>query len=210
MHTLALYTVFDQLNIQIFKGEKIGLIGESGCGKSTLIDLLLSLIQPTKGNILIDNQNLKNGRDKWLDIIGYVPQSIMLMDDSIKQNIAFGIDQKDIDENALNYALKSVGLDKYFKRNNFDIEKKIGERGVKLSGGQIQRIGIARALYKNPKILILDEATSALDKTTENEIVDSIYSLSKEITILMISHRTDILNRCDKVYKVNNKTIEPT
>jgi len=203
-------TVFDQLNIEIFKGEKIGLIGESGCGKSTLIDLLLSLIQPTKGNILIDNQNLKNGRDKWLDIIGYVPQSIMLMDDSIKQNIAFGIDQKDIDENALNYALKSVGLDKYFKRNNFDIEKKIGERGVKLSGGQIQRIGIARALYKNPKILILDEATSALDKTTENEIVDSIYSLSKEITILMISHRTDILNRCDKVYKVNNKTIEPT
>ena len=171
---------------------------------------MLSLIQPTKGTVLIDNQNLNSVRDKWLDIIGYVPQSITLMDDSIKQNIAFGIDEKDIDENAINYALKSVGLDNYFKRNNIDIEKKIGERGVKLSGGQIQRIGIARALYKNPQILILDEATSALDITTENDIVDSIYSLSKEITILIISHRTDILNSCDKVYKVINKTIEPT
>ena len=203
-------TVFDQLNVEIFKGEKIGLIGESGSGKSTLIDLLLSLIQPTKGTILIDNQNLNSVSDKWLDIIGYVPQSITLMDDSIKQNIAFGIDEKDIDENAINYALKSVGLDNYFKRNNIDIEKKIGERGVKMSGGQIQRIGIARALYKNPQILILDEATSALDRTTENDIVDSIYSLSKEITILIISHRTDILNRCDKVFQVYNSGVVET
>ena len=201
--------VFDQINIEIFKGEKIGLIGESGCGKSTLIDLLLSLIKPIKGNIFIDDQNLNNIRELWLDLIGYVPQSIMLMDDSIKQNIAFGIEEKDIDEDALNNALKSVGLDKYFKRNNIDIEKKIGERGVKLSGGQIQRIGIARALYKNPKILILDEATSALDKTTENDIIDSIYSLSKEITILIISHKTDILSSCDKVFQVYNKTIKP-
>ena len=201
-------TIFDQINVEFFKGQRIGVIGESGSGKSTFIDLLISFVKPSRGVILIDDQNLNNVRHSWNNLIGYVPQSIMLLDESIKQNIAFGVDEQDIDEVVLNSVLKAVCLDKYFKRNNIDIEKKIGERGVKLSGGQIQRIGIARALYKNPKILIFDEATSALDKTTEDEIIDSIYSLSKDITIFIISHRTDVLKRCDQVYEVSNKTIK--
>jgi len=202
-------SIFNQINVEFFKGQRIGIIGESGSGKSTFIDLLISFIKPSRGIILIDDQNLINVRHSWSNLIGYVPQSIMLLDESIKQNIAFGIDEQDIDEVVLNSVLKAVCLDEYFKLNNIDIEKKIGERGIKLSGGQIQRIGIARALYKNPKILIFDEATSALDKTTEDEIIDSIYSLSKDITIFIISHRTAILKRCDQVYEVFNKKIKP-
>ena len=131
----------------------------------------------------------------------------MLIDESIKKNIAFGTNENDIDKEALANALKAVSLDTYFRRNEIDIEKKIGERGVKLSGGQIQRIGIARALYKNPKILILDEATSALDKSTEDKIIDEIYTLPKDITTLIISHRTEILKRCDKIFSIKNKGI---
>ena len=199
--------ILKEINLEIFKGEKIGVIGESGSGKSTLIDLLIGLIQPTQGNILIDNQPLNENTRSWTNLIGYVPQSIMLIDESIKKNIAFGTNDDDINKEALANALKAVSLDTYFRRNEIDIEKKIGERGVKLSGGQIQRIGIARALYKNPKILILDEATSALDKSTEDKIIDEIYALPKDITTIIISHRTEILKRCDKIFSIKNKGI---
>ena len=199
--------IFKDINFKFSKGERIGIIGESGSGKSTLIDLILNLIKPTKGNIYVDNRNSSLIQHSWTRLIGYVPQTIALLDESIKQNIAFGIEEENIDEKALNNALRAVKLDAYFKRNNIDIEKRIGERGIKLSGGQIQRIGIARALYKNPKILILDEATSALDSDTENDIIEVIYALPKEITILMISHRTAILNKCDSVYQVKDKNI---
>ncbi len=199
--------ILEKINFEIFKGEKIGIVGESGSGKSTLIDLLIGLIIPTKGNIVIDDQPLSEITSSWRNIVGYVPQSIMLIDESIKENIAFGINKNDIDKERLDNSLKSVSLDTYFKRHKIDIEKKIGERGLKLSGGQIQRIGIARALYRNPKILILDEATSALDESTEGKIIDEIYSLPEDITILIISHKTEILKKCDRIFSIKNKGI---
>lgn len=198
--------IFDEINLEIKKGDRIGIVGESGSGKSTLLDLILTLINPSEGEILIDGKEITELSFMWLNAIGYVPQHLTLMDESIKNNIVYG--EEEIDEIHLRDVLQSIQLDQYFKRNSIDINKKIGERGVLLSGGQIQRIGIARALYKKPSILILDEATSSLDKKTETQIINSLnHFLDENTTIITISHNINALNHCNRVFEVKECTI---
>ena len=187
----------------------IGLMGATGSGKSTVIDIILGLLEAQKGTLEVDgkvitNQNLKS----WQRSIGYVPQSIYLSDDTIEANIAFGVEQKDINKDAIIRASKIANLHDFIKE---ELPKKyqttIGERGVRLSGGQRQRIGIARALYHNPKILIFDEATSALDSQTEKAVMEAVNNLNKNITIILIAHRLNTLKSCDIIFKLEKGQI---
>jgi len=196
--------VLNDISLTIEKGETIGIIGESGSGKSTLVDILLGLLDFNNGEILIDSISFNSVKKNWQKEIGYVPQSIFLLDDTIKKNIAFGINENDIDYNRVNQAIKLAELEDFVNNQPNGIESNVGERGVKLSGGQRQRIGIARALYNNPEILILDEATSALDNETEKNIMSSIYKLKGGKTIIIIAHRLSTLSNCDFVYKIIN------
>jgi len=193
------------INIKI--GQTIGFIGESGSGKSTLIDLLLGLINPVKGEIYIDDNNLNKNIRGWQNNIGYVPQSIYLTDNSLRKNIAFGIPEDDINEKAVLKALKLAQLYDFIQNLDKGLNTYVGERGVRLSGGQRQRIAVARALYNDPSILVLDEATSALDSDTESSVIDSISSLKGKKTILIVAHRLSTLKNCDKIYKMDNGKI---
>lgn len=195
------------INIEIFKNNSIGIMGQSGSGKSTLIDILIGLHSPNSGNILVDEVNVNNNMTKWHNIIGYVPQTIFLIDESIKKNIAFGIIDSEIDNVALQNAIECAQLSDFILNLENGLETNVGERGVKLSGGQRQRIGIARALYNNPHILILDEASSALDIKTENDFMQSIKKLKGSITIIIVAHRLTTLNDCDLIYELNNGKI---
>ena len=190
----------DKLNFNIRKGESVGFIGPSGSGKSTLIDLILGLLEPIEGQILIDGKDIKENLRHWQNNIGYVPQSIYLTDDSLRRNIAFGIDNDSIDENAINYVIKAAQLEDFVAELPLGLETFVGERGVRLSGGQRQRIGIARALYHNPSILVLDEATSALDSDTEDGVMKAINALHGKKTIIIVAHRLTTVRNCDKLY----------
>lgn len=192
----------DCLDLEIMAHTTVGLVGSTGSGKTTTVDLLLGLLEPQSGYIQVDGKiiNEKNIRE-WQKSIGYVPQHIHLSDNSVAANIAFGLDQSEIDQDALERAAKIANI------HNFIIHElpekydtKVGERGVRLSGGQLQRIGIARALYHNPKILIMDEATSALDSLTEQAVMDAVNNLSHEITIILIAHRLSTVRQCDMIY----------
>lgn len=200
--------ILENFNLEIEKNECIGLIGESGVGKSTLINLLLGLLSPDKGKILIDGVDTDFKKYYWGDTIGYVPQFIYLINDSIKRNIAFGIENELINENSIKSSIKNSQLEKFIEDTNGGIEYIIDENGKNLSGGQIQRIGIARALYNNPKILILDESTSSLDKDTEESFLNIIKNLKNTLTIIIISHKQNPLSICDKIYKISNKRVE--
>jgi ABC-type multidrug transport system fused ATPase/permease subunit len=195
------------INLTIKRGETIGFIGPSGSGKSTLVDIILGLIVPNKGTISFDNQDILKNVRYWQNQIGYVPQTIYLTDDSIKNNIAFGIPEDKIDEIALQKAIDAAQLKEYIDSLPEGVLSYVGERGVRLSGGQRQRIGIARALYYNPQILLLDEATSALDSLTEIEVMKSITALKNEKTILIVAHRISTLTNCHKIYKLENGKI---
>jgi ABC-type multidrug transport system fused ATPase/permease subunit len=197
----------ENINININFGETIGFIGESGSGKSTLIDLILGLINPEKGEVIVDGQNIKKNIRGWQNNIGYVPQSIYLSDDSLKNNIAFGISENKIDDKAVLRSLKSAQLDDLIKSSDDGLNTFVGERGVRLSGGQRQRIGIARALYHDPEVLVLDEATSALDSDTEKGVMESISVLKGKKTILIVAHRLTTLKNCDKIFKLENGKI---
>ena len=199
--------ILKELNFEIEKGQIIGIIGESGSGKSTLVDLLVGLHIPNSGDVLIDGIIGFQMNQSWRNIVGYVSQSIYLIDDSIKNNIALGISEDQINEKRIKEVLKQVQLEKFIKNLDLGILTKVGERGVQLSGGQRQRIGIARALYHNPNVLILDEATSALDTETEKEIMNTIYKFKGKKTIIIIAHRLSTLNIADYVYKVENSKI---
>lgn len=199
--------ILNDFNLTISKGEFIGIIGESGSGKSTLVDLLMGLLTPSSGEISIDNINIISDKSSWQKKIGYVPQNIFLTDDSIKNNIAFGIQENKIDELKLNKAIKDSQLKFFIDSLEIGYNTKVGERGAQISGGQLQRIGIARALYNNPEILIFDESTASLDTSTENGILDSIRRLKGEKTILMISHRFSSLKDCDKIFEIKNGKI---
>ncbi|EDA4582921.1 ABC-type lipopolysaccharide transporter PglK, partial [Campylobacter jejuni] len=190
------------LNLNIKKGEKIAFIGESGCGKSTLVDLIIGLLKPKEGQILIDKQelnasNAKNYRQK----IGYIPQNIYLFNDSIAKNITFG---DAVDEEKLNKVIKQANLEHFIKNLPQGVQTKVGDGGSNLSGGQKQRIAIARALYLEPEILVLDEATSALDTQSEAKIMDEIYKISKDKTMIIIAHRLSTITQCDKVYRLEH------
>lgn len=202
--------IIKNLSLEIKNGASVGIIGETGSGKSTLVDILLGLLKPKSGQILINGIDIHQTRyqlRQWQKHIGYVPQDIYLMDDTIANNIIFGLNKKLIDKKALNYSLKYAQLDNFINSLPNGIETKVGERGVRLSGGQLQRIGIARALYHNPSILIFDEATSSLDYDTEDAIVDCIDQLEGK-TKIIIAHRLSSVKNCDYLIKIDKGSIE--
>ena len=200
-------TVLSDIDLEIKKGEVVGFIGESGAGKSTLINILLGLLEPSDGQILCDNIDISNNIKVWQKNIGYVPQSVYLTDDSVVNNIAFGEIDGDIDFQRIEKAIEYAQLNDVVSTLDRGLDTELGERGVRLSGGQIQRIGIARALYNDPSILVFDEASSALDNETEKEIVKSIDSLGGNKTIIIIAHRISTLENCDKIYTLKQGKI---
>ena len=194
-------------NVVVRKGETVGFIGPSGAGKSTLVDVILGLLPPTSGELLIDGIDMYKNNLEWQSTIGYVAQSIYLIDDTIRRNVAFGIAEHEIDESALERALKSAQLWDFVDGLPEKTQTIVGERGVRVSGGQRQRIGIARALYHEPQVLVLDEATSSLDMETETEVMSAIRALQGFKTILIVAHRLSTVQHCDRVYKIEDATI---
>jgi ABC-type multidrug transport system fused ATPase/permease subunit len=188
------------INLQIKQGTSVGIIGKSGSGKSTLVDIILGLLEPQKGGVYFDNKNINNELSLWQKQIGYVPQDIYLLDDSIKNNITFGLKEDEIDEKLLLQILKVSQLKDFVDTLPDAINTFVGDRGVKLSGGERQRIGIARALYNLPKIMVFDEATSSLDIENENKILDEIYENRDDKTLIIISHRNNTVKYCDLIY----------
>jgi len=197
----------DSLNFQILKGQKIGIIGESGSGKSTFIDLFTGLLYPNFGDILVDGNSIYKADKNWKAKIGYVPQNIYLLDDSIANNIALIDNDQQIDNDLIEKVLKNVGLYEFIKTLPEGVFTDVGEKGVNLSGGQLQRVGLARAFYREPEILILDESTSALDPFTEKVILDSIYKMNEKLTVIFISHKQSNLDKCDVIFKIENNKI---
>ena len=196
--------ILKDLYLKIIEGSTIGIIGESGSGKSTLIDILTGLIKPNMGSFSIDSKKLDN-TSGYLNLkVGYVPQTIFLLDDSLKNNIAFGIEESKINVERINEVLKDSQITNFVNSLEDGIETNVGERGMKLSGGQRQRIGIARALYFNPELLVLDEGTSSLDSKTEYDIMESINYLKGKKTIILVAHRYSTLKECDVIYKLEN------
>ncbi|MGN1159559.1 MAG: ABC transporter ATP-binding protein [Lachnospiraceae bacterium] len=203
--------IFQEAQMEIPVGKSVGIIGSSGAGKSTIVDILLGLLKMESGRITCDGVNVFEDYSAWLHNIGYIPQFIGLMDDTIAANIAFGYDEDTIDENRVWEVLAEAQLKEFVEGLPEGLHTKIGERGVRLSGGQRQRIGIARALYHNPEFLILDEATSALDNDTEAAIMDAINRFHGKKTMLIIAHRLKTIENCDLIYKVENrKLVEAT
>ena len=192
------------INLEIHNHEILGIIGKSGSGKSTLINLLLGLLKPSEGSIEIDQENIEKNIQEWRGLIGYVPQNIFITDDTLKNNIAFGIDEKNVSKEKLINCINLSQLDGYVNKQKNGLNTFIGEKGSKISGGELQRLGIARALYNKPKILILDESTNSLDLNTENLLLKEIEKLKKDITIIIITHRESTLKICDKIVKIND------
>jgi ABC-type multidrug transport system fused ATPase/permease subunit len=177
-------------------------MGMTGSGKTTLIDVVLGLLQPTKGRVLVGNMDISSNLSGWQKQIGYVPQTIYLTDESLRQNIALGVRLEDIDEARIHEVLRLAQLEQFVEKLPEGLDTIVGERGVRLSGGQRQRIGIARALYHDPSVLVLDEATSALDTSTENEVLVSLRALHGIKTVLVIAHRPQALAHCDRIFLV--------
>ncbi len=199
--------VLERLSLKICKGESIALIGESGAGKSTLADIIMGLLDPQKGAILVDGHPVKQNLSQWSKLIGYVPQSVYLTDDTIRNNVAFGIPEEEIKDENIWTALKQARLDEYIHGLPHELDTIVGERGIKFSGGQRQRIAIARTMYYDPEILVLDEATSALDDETEKAVMESIDSLQGKKTLIIIAHRLSTIQKCDRIYEVTDKSI---
>ena len=188
-------------------GEIVGFVGSSGSGKTTLVDNIIGVLKPNRGQILVDGFNIEKNVREWQKNIGYIPQKIYLTDDTIMNNIAFGIEENKIDKNAVRSAVKFAQLDEHISNLQNGLNTYVGEHGVRLSGGQLQRIGIARALYHNPKLLILDESTNALDDDTERKIMESIRELKGKLTIIIIAHRLSTVKYCDKLIELKNGNI---
>jgi ATP-binding cassette, subfamily B, bacterial PglK len=197
----------EDLSIIVPKGQIVGIVGHSGAGKTTFVDLLLGLLNPTSGQILADGVDIKTNLKAWRRNIGYIPQNIYLFDDTIRANIAFGYFSHQIDDNRIWKVLKAVQLQDFVAQLSAGLDTFVGESGVRLSGGQRQRIGIARALYRNPRLLIMDEATSALDNQTEKAVTDAIERLSKNRTVIIIAHRLTTIQKCDVIYMMSSGKI---
>lgn len=197
----------DGISLTIPKGKSIALIGKSGAGKTTLVDVILGLLKPNLGDIKVDNKSIYENVRSWQNIIGYIPQSIFLMDDTIERNIAFGVPDNLIDPDRLNKAIEAAQLEEVIENLPQGVKTRVGERGVMLSGGQRQRVGIARALYHEREILVLDEATSALDNETEALVTEAIKSLSGTKTMIIIAHRLTTVEHCDRIYLMDKGKI---
>lgn len=202
--------IFTDANMVVPKGKSVGIMGPSGAGKSTIVDVLLGLLHVKSGEVLCDGSNIFSNYDSWLAQIGYIPQSIYLVDESIRANIAFGIDEDQIDDNRIWEVMKEAQLADFVKTLPEGLDTRIGDRGVRLSGGQRQRIGIARALYHNPEILVFDEATSALDNETEAAVMEAINSFHGKKTMVIIAHRLNTIANCDIIYEVKDEKIHET
>ena len=200
--------ILDRISLRINKGDKIGIVGASGTGKSTLIDIFTGLINPSFGKIYLNERLVKLNDKNWYDVIGYTPQFIFLTDDTILNNIAFGVNEREHQLKSIKRACEVAELDNFIKTSNSGLKTKIGELGVRLSGGQRQRIGIARAIYSNPQILVFDESTSAIDIKTEEKIINNINSLPNK-TVIIISHRLSTLQKCNKVFEIKNGNLFP-
>ena len=196
--------IFDHANMEIPVGAAVGIVGASGAGKTTVVDIFLGLLEIQTGGVYADGVSIKENYRSWLKNVGYIPQMIFMLDDTIRKNVAFGIAGEEIDEERLWEVLKEAQLDEFVKSLPEGADTSIGERGIRISGGQRQRIGIARALYYDPEVLILDEATSALDNDTEAAIMDSINSLHGRKTLIIIAHRLQTIEKCDMIYRVEN------
>lgn len=194
--------VISGLDLTVKKGESIAFIGASGAGKTTLADIILGLLKPQTGSIKMDDTDISTIPEQWAKTIGYVPQTVFLTDDTIRNNVAFGIEENMIDEEAVWRALEMAQIKDFVEKLSKGLDTEVGERGIKFSGGQRQRVAVARALYYDPDILVLDEATSALDGETEAAVMESIDSLQKHKTLIIIAHRLTTIKNCDKVYEI--------
>ena len=201
-------TVLKNIDIEIPAGSRIGIIGKSGSGKSTLADLILGLLDPYSGNILVDGQNIKNKKQSWFSNVASVPQNIFITDQTIAENIAFGKEKNKIKLKEVKNACKKAQIDTFIEAKDNKYNNLIGEKGIKISTGQRQRLAIARALYKKSKLIIFDEATSSLDSDSEKNILNTIFNLNrKKYTLVLISHKLSNLKKCDNIYKIENSKL---
>jgi ABC-type multidrug transport system fused ATPase/permease subunit len=194
-----------RFSIQI--GESVGFVGPSGSGKSTLVDIVLGLLTPTDGQVNVDGRNIQDDLRAWQNQIGYVPQTVYLTDDTLRNNVAFGVLREEIDEEAIQRAIEAAQLDAFVASLPDGFDSVVGERGVRLSGGQSQRVGIARALYHDPPVLVLDEATSALDSVTEQGVMQAVQALQGSKTLLVVAHRLTTVERCSWLYRLDRGRI---
>ncbi|SDA43035.1 ABC-type multidrug transport system, ATPase and permease component [Butyrivibrio sp. INlla18] len=196
--------ILDKADMEVPVGKSVGIVGTSGAGKTTIVDVMLGLLKPESGNILADGVDVMEHYPEWLKNIGYIPQTIFMIDSTIRKNVAFGYPDEEIDDARVWNALKEASLDEFVRSLPEGLDTKIGERGIRLSGGQKQRIGIARALFEDPEVLVLDEATSALDNETEAAIMESINNLHGKKTLVIIAHRLQTIEKCDMVYSIKD------
>ncbi len=199
--------IFNHADMVIPIGSSVGIVGTSGAGKTTIVDILLGLLEIENGHILADGVEVRDHYESWLKNIGYIPQTIFMIDASIRKNVAFGYPEEEIDDDKVWRALKEAQLDEFVRGLPEGLDTSIGERGIRISGGQRQRIGIARALFEDPEVLVLDEATSALDNETEEAIMESINRLHGRKTLIIIAHRLQTIEKCDMVYRVEHGTV---
>ncbi len=196
--------VLNQISLNIRKGESVAFIGASGAGKTTLADIILGLLKPQEGTVTVDGVDIFAMPQTWARIVGYVPQMVFLTDDTIRNNVAFGIRGEDVDDNTVWKALEEAQLREFVERLPNKLDTIVGERGIKFSGGQRQRVAIARALYHKPQILVLDEATAALDNDTEAAVIESIDALQGSVTLIIVAHRLTTIRNCDTIYEIKD------
>ena len=199
--------VLSKANMSVICGESVGVVGASGAGKTTAIDIILGLLKPSAGKVLVAGEEISRDMENWLNQVSYIPQSIFMLDGSVKENVAFGIREEEVDDERVWKALKEAAIDKDVEQFPHGLDTELGERGIRLSGGQRQRIGIARALYSNPSVLVFDEATSALDNDTEAAIMESIHNLHGTKTMIIIAHRLSTIESCDHIFRVEDGKI---
>jgi ABC-type multidrug transport system fused ATPase/permease subunit len=200
--------VLRDVDLEVPMGTSLALVGGSGAGKSTLADVMLGLHEPTSGRVTVDGADVRTVRNAWRRAVGYVPQDVFLLDATLAENIAFDVDRAHVDEARLGSAVAAAQLDDVVAGLPDGLESQLGERGSRLSGGQRQRVGIARALYRDPQVLVLDEATSALDNETEHRIAGTLEALRGELTVVMIAHRLSTVRTADQVAFLKDGRVE--
>ena len=200
-------SIFENINLEINKSDTVGIVGETGSGKSTLMKIIMGLIDPSKGSISIDGKNINKIRRSWQKQIGYVPQNFYLFDDTIYENIIFGEDAEKVNVQKVNKVIEDSFLKKFINNLPNKVDTLIGPNAKQISGGQAQRLAIARALYQETNFLIFDEATSSVDVKTENEIIQNIYSLKNKKTLVIITHKESLLEGCNKIFRIKDKQL---